>query len=263
MFNAPGPEWSNRLSYFTTWQGFALAVIGLVLLLLFGIWWRQQTRQWFRVMTSTLLIALLMAIGSYYFFEVPPYYANCPQGCAGWRGYPLPLARMDTDGVTRLAIFDFALSVLLLWLLWLTAILLWRVLATAWRWEQQPFQTKLFFVVVFMLLPWALLPRLIAPPQPQLTGEADRLAINARRAAEFTYGITGAWVQQLALEDVRFLQNDPATDLESVNRVGGQVCLRGYTYFFIPWRRYRIDLDGIGRTALRLEELPLTERCWE
>ncbi|MEZ4615671.1 MAG: hypothetical protein R2867_09180 [Caldilineaceae bacterium] len=83
------------------------------------------------------------------------------------------------------------------------------------------------------------------------------------RAAEFTYQITGVWVQRLAIEDVRILDPDADPTLESVNRVGGQVCLRGYTYFFIPWHRYRIDLDGIGRTALRLVELPLVERCWE
>ena len=263
MFTAPGPQWSDHLSYFTTWQGFAFAIIGLILLLLLSIWWRQQTRHWFRIIVGTLLAALVMAISSYYFFEVPRYFANCPQGCAGWRGYPLPIARIDGDGVTRLAVLDFVLSVLLLWLLWLVASLLWRLLATAWRWEGQPLQTRLLFVLVLIILPWALLPRIIAPPQPQLTGEADRLAINARRAAEFTYGITGIWVQRLALEDVRFLQNDPATDLQSVNRVGGQVCLRGYTYFFIPWRRYLIDLDGIGRTALRLEELGLAEPCWQ
>jgi hypothetical protein len=96
-----------------------------------------------------------------------------------------------------------------------------------------------------------------------ITGEELRLTTNAGRAAEFTYRITGLWIQRLAVEDVKVLQPEGEANLETVNRVGSQVCLRGYTYFFIPWQRYRIDLDGIGRTALRLTELPLTEGCWK
>jgi hypothetical protein len=89
-----------------------------------------------------------------------------------------------------------------------------------------------------------------------------RLATNARRAAEFTYRITGFWVQRLALEDVRHLQPAGQLDGETTDSSGRQVCLRGYTYFYIPWRRYRIDLDASGVTALSLTQLPLDVPCW-
>lgn len=262
MFAAEGPIWSDQWMFFTNWQQLALAAVGLVLLILLVIWWRQQSTHWFRIVTVTLLVALLMAIGSYYFFEVPVYYANCPAGCIGWRGFPLRFAVIDLRNVSYLAPVDFALNVMTLWLLWLTASVTWRLLAITLRWEQWGWRRRLIFFVVTMVLPWALTPRLVNPPEPAVAGEYARLAINARRAAEFTYDITGIWVQHLALEDVRILDAELDPSLEAANRVGGQVCLRGYTYFFIPWRRYRIDLDGIGRTALRLEEIPLTDRCW-
>jgi hypothetical protein len=263
MFTSDAPIWSDEWVFFTGWQQSALAGVSLLLLSLLIIWWRQQSRQWFRITMLTLLIALVMSIVSYYFFAVPVYRANCPAGCAGWRGFPLRFAITDLRGNHYLAPVDFALNVLTLWLLWLVASVIWRLLAVQLRWEQRSWRTQLLFVFAAVILPWALTPRLISPPQPRIDGEPARLAINARRAAEFTYAITGLWVQSLAVEDVRIL--DPAVDptLDIVNRVGGQVCLRGYTYFFIPWRRYRIDLDGIGRTALRLEEVPLAQPCWE
>ena len=256
------PIWSEQWIYFTDWQGATLAGVGVILLILLGIWWRQQVEHWFRVLMATLLAALCMAIGSYYFFEVPPYSANCPYGCTGWRGFPLPVALIDRGGVAHLAVVDFALNLLALWLLWLAASVIWRILAIALRWTERPLRLRLLFVLVLMVLPWAVTPRFIAPPQPRISGEEARLAINARRAAEFTYRITGIWVQRLALEDVRILPVVEAEERDLVNQVGGQVCLRGYTYFFMPWRHYRIDLDGIGRTALRLVELPLDTPCW-
>lgn len=257
------PIWLDQWIYFARWQGLTVAAAGFVLLLLFIIWWRQQTRHWFRVLVGTLLAALCMNIGSYYFFEIPVHYANCPTGCPGWRGFPLPFAVIDLRGIAYLAPVDFAMNLLALWLLWLAAGVIWRILAIAYRWSERPWRLQLLFVLLFMVMPWAITPRFINPPQPQIAGEEERLAINARRAAEFTYRITGIWVQRLAIEDVRLLDADPSGDIDPVNRIGGQVCLRGYTYFFLPWRHYRIDLDGIGRTALRLVELPLNEPCWE
>ncbi|MFZ4658138.1 MAG: hypothetical protein ACOYNY_14075 [Caldilineaceae bacterium] len=257
------PIWTNDWSYFATWRDGVFAFISLVLIILLIIWWRQQTRRWFRVAVGALLLALLLSIGSYYLFVVPVYFAGCPAGCPGWRGYPRPIAQIELNGTTQIAAVDFALNTLFLWTLWLVAFLLWRLLAVAVRWEQQSRQVRLLFVLGVVILPWAILPRVLIPPQPMITGEELRLTTNAGRAAEFTYRITGLWIQRLAVEDVKVLQPEGEANLETVNRVGSQVCLRGYTYFFIPWQRYRIDLDGIGRTALRLTELPLTEGCWK
>ncbi|NJN83858.1 MAG: hypothetical protein HC802_17340 [Caldilineaceae bacterium] len=152
---------------------------------------------------------------------------------------------------------------LMLWLLWLGALLIWRLLALSIEWWNRSLRTRLLFIFFLVILPWALLPRILNPPQPQTEGEELRLSINARRAAEFTYRITGVWVQRLALEDIRRTSVasglPPASAEESVS----QVCLRGYTYFFVPWRRYRISLDPSGVTALSLDELSVDGSCWE
>jgi hypothetical protein len=65
-------------------------------------------------------------------------------------------------------------------------------------------------------------------------------------------------VQRLALEDVR--RSAVTRNPESLfgETVVNEVCLRGYIYFYLPWRRYRVTLDPSGVTAV-----PLTGSCWE
>ena len=101
------------------------------------------------------------------------------------------------------------------------------------------------------------------PPQPATTGEELRLVINAQRAAETTYAVTGLWVQRLALEDLRQLSPNPlAEQTPDLAAIRSQVCLRGYTYFYIPWRRYLVSLEPTGVNALEFLELPLSGSCW-
>jgi hypothetical protein len=257
------PVWPQDWVYFANIQDGLLALAAVAVLLLLITWWRQQTRNWFRIVVATLLAALLLCLGSYTFFVVPPHYASCPPGCIGWRGFPLPVARISLSGVTRIFPLDFLLNLLMIWLLWLGATLVWRLAAMAIHWENRKWREKVLFVVLLVLLPWAMMPRILNPPQPQATGEDLRLAVNARRSAEFTYRVTGMWVQRLALEDVR--NSSPTKDPESLfgETVVNEVCLRGYTYFYIPWRRYRITLDPSGVTALQLAQVPLEGSCWE
>jgi hypothetical protein len=273
------PQWPEGWVYYAGWPDLAFAIVGSILIALLIIWWRQQMpRTWFRIVTAALLAALLLCIGSYYIFVVPPYYAGCPPGCPGWRGYPLPVARISLDGHSQVAPLDFALNLLMLWLLWLGATLIWTLLGTALGWSNRSWRVRLLFILIVVVLPWAMLPRILNPPQPVIRGEDLRLAINAQRSAEFTYRITGFWVHRLALEDIRHFVpgSDQSTDLQGpisqatrIPQSGfavetlNEVCLRGYTYFFIPWRRYRIALDSSGVTALRLTEVPVTGSCWE
>jgi hypothetical protein len=257
------PVWPEDWVYFADARDGVLALAAGLLLLLLIIWWRQQTRNWFRIVVATLLAALLMCVGSYYFFVVPPHFASCPPGCTGWRGFPLPVARINLNGETRLFPLDFMLNLLMLWLFWLGGSLTWRLAAMGVRWENRDWRVRLIFVLLLVLLPWALMPRILNPPQPHAVGEDLRLAVNARRSAEFTYRITGIWVQRLALEDIR--RSAMTRNPESLfgETVVNEVCLRGYTYFYLPWRRYRVTLDPSGVTALQLAEVPLTGSCWE
>jgi hypothetical protein len=252
------------LSYFAGWRDLALALGGLLAVTFLIIWWRQQTRQWHRVVLATFLVAFGLSFASVYLFEVPPYFAGCPEGCNGWRGYPLPLARITQAGQTQIGLADFGLNLLLLWTLVLLAALLGRVVMTAASWEERSKRSRIVILALLFAAPWAYLPRFLDPPQPTTNGEELRLVNNARRAAEATYGITGLWVQRLALEDVRVLSPNPLSEIDpNLAGVRSQVCLRGYTYFFVPWRRYRVDLETTGVTALDLVEVPLEGSCWQ
>jgi hypothetical protein len=255
-------DWVQGWVYFADLVDLGLALMGMLLIALLIVWWRQQTRHWFRVVMITFLMALLLCIGSFYLFVVPPYFASCPSGCTGWRGFPLPFALIGLNGVSRVAPLDFLLNLEMLWLLWLGASVVWRLVAIAIRWENRSWRSRLLFVFFLILLPWAMLPRVLDPPQPQVRGEELRLAVNARRSAEFTYRITGFWLQRLALEDIRLAA--PSQSPESLFGATevNEVCLRGYTYFYLPWQRYRITLDPTGVTALNLAEVPLTGSCW-
>lgn len=254
----------NGLSYFATWRDLALALGGILAVSFLIVWWRQQTNRWLRVVMVTFLIAFALCFASIYLFEVPPYFAGCPGGCSGWRGYPLPVARITQAGQTQIGLADFGLNLLLMWTLVLFASLVGRVVTNAAGWEDRKWRTQAFALFVLFAVPWAYLPRFLDPPQPVTAGEELRLVNNARRAAEVTYGITGLWVQRLALEDVRVLQPNPLQEATAeLAGVRSQVCLRGYTYFYIPWRRYRVDLEPTGVTALDLQEVPLTGSCWQ
>jgi hypothetical protein len=257
-----GPIWSRDWALFATWRDGAFAFVGLLLIVLMILWWRQQSPGWLRVSLTALLAALLLSIASYYTFVVPPHVAGCPQGCPGWRGYPLRFALFREDGRSLIGAADFALNVLVLWLVWLAATYVWRLLGAGFHLETRGRRWTWLFVFLFVLAPWALLPRIITPPQPQVSGEDLRYANNAIRAAEFTYGVTGVWVHRLALEDM--LLDTAATAGSPTSRPADNlVCLRGYTYFFVPWRRYVIGLDAAGATALSLDEVPLGGSCWQ
>ena len=206
------PGFPEGWSYFVSWQDLVLAFGGVVAVIFLLIWWAQQTRRWYRIAIFTFLIAFALSFVSVYLFEVPPYYAGCPPGCMGWRGFPLPVARISQRGLDGY------------WPLRLPAE---PVAALADRpagvpggpaggdgaqlGESLAAGARVVLFVV-LLVPWALLPRYLDPPQPATTGEELRLVTNARRAAEMTYGITGLWVQRLALEDVRQLSPNPLSE---------------------------------------------------
>lgn len=248
-------RWSQNWSVFASWRDFAFAFIGLLFCLLLILWWRQQSWSWLRVTLVTLLLALLLSIVSSRIFVVPPHMAGCTEMCDGWRGFPLRYAVYKPNGISEIGAADFALNVLLIWLLILATTAVWRVLSTVFGLEERGRRWRFLTLVTLLVVPWALLPRILNPPQPQVSGEELRLANNALRAAEFTYGITGFWVHRLSLEDVK---RNVSSDLG----VRNLVCLRGYTLFFVPWRHYLITLDDSGATALGLNELPLSQPCW-
>lgn len=250
--------------YFSDRVDLIFAGIGLVLGLLMVLWWREQSPAWYAVWALSLLAGTLLALGSAYLFQIPPRLVGCVDSlCPGQIGYPLPFGQIPPDGgAPQIFLGDFLLNMELLWLAVLGTSVAWRFLALAVDLPRQSLRGKILYLLLAVLLPWALLPRFLPPPEPTLQGEALRVAVNARRAGEVTYQITGLWVQRLAFEDVRWIPVQVPAALRGLDQPQPQVCLRGYTYFYIPWRRYRITLDRTGTTPLRLEELPLAGSCW-
>ncbi len=89
---------------FADWRHLGLAGLGVVLLLLLGIWWRRLSVAGALACLvvggglALTAVTVTLAAGP---FVTPLYYAGCPLGCPGRRGYPLPFARMDMVGGAR------------------------------------------------------------------------------------------------------------------------------------------------------------------
>ena len=255
--------WPDDWIHFAGITHLILGGAGVVLGALSLIWWSQKTGRWYAVFAVTLLISMLLNVAAFYLFVVPPHSAGCVDLCPGHLGYPLPFATLSPSGAVKIYIVDFVLNLLLLWLLWLGGTVVWRLLSESLELGEKGLRFRLLFVVAFFLLPWGLMPRYFSPPAAAVTGDELRLAVNARRAAETTYGVTGLWVQRLALEDIRYVPLEVPDIFGGIDKPQAQVCLRGYTYFYLPWRRYRVKLDQTGVTALSFQELPLTGSCWQ
>ena len=239
-----------------------LGIAGVILGALLVIWWTQQTGRWYAVFAGTLLLSMLLNVGAFYVFVVPPHSAGCFDLCPGLLGFPLPFGTLSSAGTVQIYIGDFVLNLLLLWLLLFGSVVVWRILSEAIQLRERGVRFRLLSFVTFVLLSWGLLPRYFSPPAADVTGDELRLAVNARRAAESTYGVTGLWVHRLALEDIRYVPVEAPDIFGDVDKPQAQVCLRGYTYFYLPWRRYRVRLDQTGVTPLNFEELSLTGSCW-
>lgn len=252
----------SQLSYFADWADVILAGAGLLLGILLLIWWRQQSDRWYSVFAATLLAATLIDVATFSLFVIPPHNVGCPDGCAGQMGYPLPFALIHLDGQISLFLLDFVLNLVLIWLMLFVLTAIARFFAEAVDLGSRSRRFRLGFIVFFFVLPFALLPRYFNPPEPPVFGDELRLSVNARRAAETTYNVTGFWVQRLALEDIRYPPIQVPDTFGGIDRPQSQICLRGYTYFYIPWMRYRITLDRPGVTPLNMTPTSLTGSCW-
>ena len=173
------PPWPDGWVTFANMTSLAFAPLAMILVALMVIWWQQQTEMWFRVVAASFLVAMLLSLSSIYLFVIPPHYVACindyPIGCPGHSGYPLPVAQITLAGEFLIKPLDFALNVLMLWLLWLGASVFWRLASIGFEWWRRTWRARLLFVFIIAILPWALLPRVLnrgqSPkhtcPQPQ------------------------------------------------------------------------------------------------
>jgi hypothetical protein len=102
--------------------------------------------------------------------------------------------------------------------------------------------------------PFALSPLYLPPPEARVHGEPQRIAINAGREVYMYDQLAPALVLRVGLEDVR-----PRPDGQS----GMRVCLRLYTYFYLPIGHMALDMTVEGVHSNNGEVLSMEASCWK
>jgi hypothetical protein len=249
------------MSHLDSWQAALLGVAVTALVVLLAIWWRQQTRRWGIVLAACIAAALLLSWWSGLAFRVADYRAGCDGLCPGYRGAPIPTFGGETTGGAFLPgmFLVNALVYLLLLLGWgaLVRAVLIRVeyspnpakgYASAGDWR--PFVLGLFLIV----LPLALAPFYLPPPQARVRGDPQRIAINAQREVYMFDQLASMPVLRVGLEDVR-----PRRD----GQPGMRVCLSTYTLFYLPVGHMYLDMAPEGVHSTGGGVLPRQESCWK
>lgn len=240
-------------------------LFSLVLIVLLVIWWRQHVTRWLQGLVLVVLLAGATTAASAFLFTVPDYQAGCTALCGGWNGYPVPIMGLSGDGGVQLFPAGIGLSFLLHLLLLLVFGAIVHALVTDRETNRRPARGTVPMLLLALLVLWALVPRYASPPEPPVRGEPQRLAINAKRLAPRSVPNFDWPLQRLALEDVRRLPRRAKADAPGLPLPTGadwRVCLRGYSFFYLPWRRVYVDLDATGTYAIGGGILPLTVECW-
>jgi hypothetical protein len=205
----------------------------------------------------TLLCLILAPVLSWWSgqaFVVSDYRAGCTGLCAGHRGAPLAVYAGESAGGQFLPAM-FALNSLI----YLVVLLSWSVLLRAVIFRagvashtQSWAQAALLLLLI--VVPLALTPIYLPPPEAHVRGDPQRIAINARREVCMYNQLADLPVLRVALEDVR-----PRHD----GQPGMRVCLRIYSLFFWPAGFMFMDMtpEGVHSTAGGV--LPRTASCWE
>lgn len=232
------------------------APVGLALLtvaVLLAVWWRQQTFSWALIVALCLLLAPALSWWSANVFRVEPYRAGCDALCVGRAGAPIATARIDGESETFLPLGFGVNSLLYLALLLAWAAVVRYLARRAGALSRHPFLIQAAVVAVLVVGPLALAPLVLPPPQAQARGDPLRIAINAQREVYMYNQDAASPVLRVGLEDVR-----PRADGEQ----GMRVCLRAYTFFYLPAGYLYLDmaLDGVHSNAGGA--LPNGASCW-
>ncbi len=243
------------------WQAALLGIVLVALSLLLSIWWRQQSGRWGLVVALCLVVALLLSWWSGVAFHVADYRAGCDGLCPGYRGAPLPTYRGEAAGGGFLpGMFLLNTAV------YLVLVLAWSglvrgVLARArYAQAQRPghssggFLGSAVLAAALTVLPLALAPLYLPPPEAHVRGDPLRVAINARREVFMYDQMAPLPVLRVGLEDVR-----PRRD----GQPGMRVCLTTYTVFYLPTGHMYLDMAPEGVHSTDGGVVPLGDSCWE
>jgi hypothetical protein len=229
----------------------ALALLAVAILL--AVWWRQQTFRWALVVALCLLLAPLLSWWSGSAFRVEPYRAGCDALCIGRAGAPIATARIDGEGETFLPLGFAVNSLLYLALLLAWSAVVRSIAIRAGEVSRHAFLIQAALVVVLVAVPLALAPLFLPVPHAQARGDPLRIAINAQRELYMYDQDAASPVLRVGLEDVR-----PRADGEQ----GMRVCLRAYTFFYLPAGYLYLDMTPEGVHSNTGGALPNGASCW-
>jgi hypothetical protein len=241
------------LTLLSPWVAVPIGLVLLVLVALLTVWWRQQTFRWALVLGLCLLLAPMLSWWSGQVFRVEPYRAGCDAMCVGRAGAPMPTAHIDGEGETFLP-SGFAINTLLylaLALGWLAVVR--ALLVRVGEASRRPLFVQTLLALLLCVAPLALSPLFLPAPQARARGDPLRVAINAAREVYMYDQEAPALVLRVGLEDVR-----PRID----GQQGMRVCLRAYTFFYLPAGYLYLDMTPEGVHSNTGGSLPNGASCW-
>ena len=185
------------------WQLILVGLLAVIAAVLLTIWWRQQSRRWIIFVVICLLLAPAASWWSGIAFQVPDYRAGCDGLCLGYQGAPIPFVRGEAAGRTFLP----------LW--FLTNTLAYTVIALGWGAiihailqhltidsNSHPGR-NIIIGLALIIIPLAVSPWILPPPEARVRGDSQRVAINAWREVYMYDQLASLPVMRVGLEDVR------------------------------------------------------------
>ncbi len=227
-------------------------LINLLVVVLMVVWWLRQTPRGLEVVTVLLFISIGVSYLSGLIFRTPPYQVGCEGLCTGWVGHPFLTHHIEVGGQKVFDPLSFVRNTFFYYAIILSygAFVTW--LAQRINWPGRKWKQRLLFILIVIILPLASTPMWLPPPQPGVTGEDQRIVINAARSWRWQLHERSFMDRRLALEDMR---PSPESD-------GQRVCFRIYTWFYLPYRHTYIDMEPEGVRAVDGAEIPLSQSCW-
>ncbi len=249
-----GIESTKTVINLANWQAVFLGIFLTVVAVLLTIWWRQRSYRWAIVLVVCLAAAPLLSWWSGQVFQVADYRAGCDGLCPGFRGAPVRIFQGQAAGSQFLPGMFLVNS-----LAYLILLLAWSMVMRAWLLRDdtnasQAIWRPVLWGLLLLIGPFALAPLYLPPPEAHVRGDPQRVAINARREVYMYDQLASAPVLRVGLEDVR-----PRRD----GQPGMRVCLRTYTFFYLPAGYMYLDMTPEGVHSNAGGVFPRTDSCWE